>query len=436
MIDPDDLAARLDRPSSTSGSPRRTRAGAGYPGSAGPSAGAHVYVPADSVRRRRAARGAGGAGAGRRARRTFADLSATTTSSGGRGPSWPPSRSRTCGSTSRTATSAAGDAEEDGRRPSGSARALAESQQAGTAPPSPGSGSSRSRGRPAPRDQDADALRRDPGRARRRPGRLRGDPAQGDQRRPGRGMVHAARRSRTSWGWPQPSVRGPGRDAAVDPRSRRHRAGRPDGPCVRGPADRTALRHLRLFGVLRHRGRAAVARAPGGRPRQAGHAGGRRRHRRPALRRLHQRAAGRRRGRRAGRVGKPPPAGRGHWSAASTRAGTSTPPSCRRGTPRRTASSAAGSPGRWTGSRDYAEPRQGASRRAGDRPGAGRLRTSRAGLRAVDAARCASAAASRTQNCDGWRAASPTTSAWMPGRARTGTARTGLQPRRGRRRSP
>ena len=55
-----------------------------------------------------------------------------------------------------------------------------------------------------------------------------------------------------------------------------------------GPLHRPALRHLRLLRVARHRGGLPEPRAPGRRPREDGDAGGRRRHRRTALRRLHQ----------------------------------------------------------------------------------------------------------------------------------------------------
>ena len=67
------------------------------------------------------------------------------------------------------------------------------------------------------------------------------------------------------------------------------------------PVHRAALRHLRLLRVLRHPGRVPEHGAPGGRPRQAGDAGGRRRHRRAPLGRLDQRAARRRRATRCAR---------------------------------------------------------------------------------------------------------------------------------------
>ena len=86
-------------------------------------------------------------------------------------------------------------------------------------------------------------------------------------------------------------LRDPGRDAAVDPRSRRDGPRRPHGARVGGAVHRTALRHLRLLGLVRHRGAVPVDGAPGRRPRQGRHAGGRRRHRCAALGRVHQRPA-------------------------------------------------------------------------------------------------------------------------------------------------
>ena len=63
----------------------------------------------------------------------------------------------------------------------------------------------------------------------------------------------------------------------------RHRTGRAHGARGRGASDRPPLRHLRLLGVLRDRGGTAVAGAPGRRPRQAGDAGSRRGNGGPAL---------------------------------------------------------------------------------------------------------------------------------------------------------
>ena len=92
---------------------------------------------------------------------------------------------------------------------------------------------------------------------------------------------------------------------------------------------------------------AAEPRAPGRRPRQGRDAGGGRRDRRAALRRLDQPAARRRQVARRGRSTTAWSGGRS--SAASTRGGTSTRPSCRPGTRRRTPSSATGSARRRTG---------------------------------------------------------------------------------------
>ena len=147
---------------------------------------------------------------------------------------------------------------------------------------------------PATRPAHPGPLPRRPRPRRPAPGGLRRHPAQGHLRRPGRGAGPRRRPPRVRAG-PRggvPALRDPGRDAAVGARTRRHRPRRPDGPRVGGPLHRPALRHLRLLRVLRHRGRPPEPRAPGGRPRQGGHAGGRRRHRRTPVRRVDQRPAG------------------------------------------------------------------------------------------------------------------------------------------------
>ena len=199
---------------------------------------------------------------------------------------------------------------------------------------------------PAPRPAHAGALPRGPDRRRTAARRLRRHPAQGHVRRPGRGPgagLRAARgRARPRAGLP--ALRDPGRDAPVDPRPRRHRPGRPDDPRLRRPVHGPALRHLRLQRRLRHRGRPPEPRPPGRRPRQGGHAGRRGGHRRPALRRLHQRPPGRRRP----TTSVPPGTSTCGWSAArcsaaTTRAGTCTRPSCPPGTPRPSPSTATGS---------------------------------------------------------------------------------------------
>ena len=97
-----------------------------------------------------------------------------------------------------------------------------------------------------------------------------------------------------SWTPREPAVRDPGGDAPDHPRAGRLRAGGQDDPGRRASPPRPALRHLRLLGLPRHRGRGPEPRAPRGRPRQGGDAGGRGRHRRRALGRVHQPAAGRR----------------------------------------------------------------------------------------------------------------------------------------------
>ena len=173
-------------------------------------------------------------------------------------------------------------------------------------------------------------------------------------------MVHAAcDGSRTALGLAAGALRlrGPGRDAAVDPRRRRHRAGGPDGrtpPAAAAPACTTAPTTTRAScGIAAAH---QSARAPGRRPRQGGHAGRRGRHRRAALRRLDQRAAGRRRRRGARRPGRCTTGwSAARWSAATTRAGTCTRPSCRPGTPRRSPSTATGSAGRGDRLRAYVE---------------------------------------------------------------------------------
>ncbi len=174
------------------------------------------------------------------------------------------------------------------------ARALAESQQARHRRAVRRHPDQVLRGRdPGPGRPHADVVRRDAAGQRGQPRRLGGDPAEGDARRPGRGDGGGLRDARAGprAGPGRPPVRGPGRDAAVDPRPGRHGAGRADGARRGSAPDRAALRHLRLLGVLRDRRRAPVAGAPGRRPREAGHAGGGRRHRRSAQRRLDERPA-------------------------------------------------------------------------------------------------------------------------------------------------
>ena len=124
-------------------------------------------------------------------------------------------------------------------------------------------------------------------------------------------------------------LRDPGRDTAGDPRRRRHGAGFAHDPRRRRPRHRPALRHLRLLRVARRRGRVPEPGASGRRPRQGGHAGGGRRYRCVRV------ATGRRTcfpsataTRCARRGGCTPAWSGGRWSAASTRAGTCTRPSC------------------------------------------------------------------------------------------------------------
>src|SRR5215472_3211076 len=99
-----------------------------------------------------------------------------------------------------------------------------------------------------------------------------------------------------------PGLRDSGGDAAGDPGP----GWRRDDSAVpaRGawPAARPALRHVRLQRRARNRGRSPEPGAPGGRPREGGHAGGGGRDRRAAVGRLDERAAGRQPRRRAGRL--------------------------------------------------------------------------------------------------------------------------------------
>ena len=69
-------------------------------------------------------------------------------------------------------------------------------------------------------------------------------------------------------------LRGAGGDPAADPRRGRRGHRGPVRARRRGPADRAALRHLRLQRRARDRGPAAEPGAPGGRPRPGGDAGG------------------------------------------------------------------------------------------------------------------------------------------------------------------
>ena len=315
LIDPDDLAARLTSELDERLAEADAQLAARYPGERAGRQPVHTaYVPADVF----TADTAHGTGAGRRRRCSTSTptssrrWSPTPTSSGGSRPSWPTSRSRTCGSTSRTATSdGERDDDDEDEHVRTAAHALAEAQQDETAPPFAGI---RIKSFEAPtRARGVRTLTRFLAalhRVARLAGRVRGDAAEGDEHRAG-GGVRARRvldRGRARPGGRVGAVRGAGRDPAVGARPRRHRAGRPDGARGGRPADRPALRHLRLLGVLRDRRGPAVARAPGRRPRQARHAGRRRGHRGAALRRLHQRAPRRRRRRRAPGLGEPPPA--------------------------------------------------------------------------------------------------------------------------------
>ncbi len=219
--------------------------------------------------------------------------------------------------------------------------------------------------------------------------RVRRDAAQGDLGRAGRGDGRGVRaaRGRVSGSrsahcgfeiqveTPQ-SILGPDGTALVARMV--HASRRPvHRRCTTAPTTtRASLRHRR--GVPDHG-------APGRRPRQGGHAGRRRRHRRAALRRLDERPPGRRPRPRCAPAGRCTRA----WSAApssaaTTRAGTCTRPSCRPGMPPRTPSTARASPAaRRAGCATTCDgrPTSGVHGRAGHRPGAGRLRGARARLR-------------------------------------------------------
>ena len=202
------------------------------------------------------------------------------------------SRSRTCGSTSRTATAPAPGATTRRTAPAARRRTRCADRRTAAPRPSPASGSVASS---RPTRRGASGPWRGSWRAgEAAPGRLRRHPPQGHLARPGRGDGTRRATSRGGAGarrralfeiqveTPQ-SMLGPDGSAL-----------RPDDPGGGRPAHRAPLRHLRLHRRLRHRRRPAGARPPRRRPRQDGDAGGRGRHRRPALRRVHQPAAGRR----------------------------------------------------------------------------------------------------------------------------------------------
>ena len=193
------------------------------------------------------------------------------------------SRSRTCASTSRTATAIGGDDEEDADAVA-AARAL---RRGGRRPArrhrSSGSGSRASRRRPGGAALRTLGLFVDALLDRGRPAAgFRGHAAEGHLGRPGRGDGDDLRAARGGVrpGRSRAALRDPGRDAAGRPRCGRNGAGGPDDPRRRRPVHRPALRHLRLLGVVRHRRRLPEHGAPGRRPRQGGDAGGRRRYRR------------------------------------------------------------------------------------------------------------------------------------------------------------
>src|SRR5215472_16310767 len=135
--------------------------------------------------------------------------------------------------------------------------------------------------------------------------RLRDHAAQGHVCGAGVGDGRVVRRAREGVRSAVPAAPGPrdsGGDAAGDPGP----GWRRDDSAVpaRGawPAARPALRHVRLQRRARNRGRSPEPGAPGGRPREGGHAGGGGRDRRAAVGRLDERAAGRQPRRRAGRL--------------------------------------------------------------------------------------------------------------------------------------
>ena len=272
---------------------------------------------------------------------------ATATCSRACGTSSPASRSRTCASTSRTATAPARTTRRT-RTYDGRPAAARGDHRRDRRRRSPASGSRASRRRPAAAacgPWRCSSRRLVDGRS--APGRLRRHAAQGHLGRAGRGAgPRRCSGSRRALGLAdaRAALRDPGRDPAVDPRPRRHRAGGPDDPRVRRPLHRPPLRHLRLLRLLRHRRRPPEPRAPRRRPRQGGDAGRGGRHRRTPLRRLHQRPPGGRRRPRSRRRG-PTTCGSSaaRWSAATTRAGTSTRRSCRPGSRRPSRSTATGS---------------------------------------------------------------------------------------------
>ena len=252
----------------------------------------------------------------------------TRTWSGGSSPSWSASRSRTCGSTSRTGT-ARGPTTRRTRRPARPASVLAQWIADGD-------------GAAVPRDPVQEPRAADPEPRAPHPGALP-RVARGDGGLPDgfvvtlpkvtsvdqvEAMTVAAECLEKDLGLPSGALRFElqvetpqavlGSDGTVLVARMIHAVG--------GPLHRPPLRHLRLLRRPRHRPRPAEPRPPGGRPRQGRDAGGGRRHRRTPLRRLHQPAA---------RSATPTPCGRAgpttcgwsgaRWSAASTRAGTCTP---------------------------------------------------------------------------------------------------------------
>ena len=257
-----------------------------------------------------------------------------TSRSSGCGASWRASRSRICASTSRTATVRA---RTTSRTPTCSAPRPRSrpARNGGTAPPFTGirvksfEAPTRRRGL-----RTLAGLRRAPVRGGRQPGRLRHHPAEGHQRRAGARDVLRVRRIETALGLGAGTLR-----FEIQVETPQSILG-PDGTAlvarmVHASAGRCTALHYGTYDYSAFCGIAARVPehgAPGRRPRQAGHAGRRRRHRRPAVRRLDQHAAGRRRRRGARRLGNCTCGwSAARSSAATTRAGTCTRPSCRRG---------------------------------------------------------------------------------------------------------
>ena len=176
-------------------------------------------------------------------------------------PSSPPSRSRTCGSTSRTGTACAATTPRT-RTPARPPRSLAALMREDSAPPFTGLRCKSLERHQAPGDPDAATVPRRAARARRPlpPGFVVTLPKVTSAAQVTAMAVLCERLDEAyGLGPRRAGVRDPGGDPAGDPRRRRRRDDRAVRARGRGPADRAALRHLRLQRRARHRGAASRA---------------------------------------------------------------------------------------------------------------------------------------------------------------------------------